>query len=235
MLLKNFNHRPHQYKYFTLLAMLVPTLFIAAASMAYRFSLVGEGIIESGGALILPTTYVLMDIITEVYGYELSKNLIWYTLVCNAVFTVVIIGIIHLPAPSNWHLKNAYTEVFTPLWRLGLSSTVGQLVGGFINIYALSKWKILLKGRYFWLRSIGASAIGEACLNTIGFLIAFIGAISLHGVFELMLASWLYKLIFAAIMAYPANLLVNLLKVVEKTDVYDVDTNFNPLASNKKA
>jgi uncharacterized PurR-regulated membrane protein YhhQ (DUF165 family) len=109
-----------------------------------------------------------------------------------------------------------------------LSGTLGLLVSSFVNIYLVSKWKILVKGRFFWLRSLGASAAGELCLSIIGFSIAFYGKIPYLNIVKLIFAAWLFKSAFTLVGIAPASFIANFLKKFEGIDVFDYTTNFNP-------
>ena len=69
-------------------------------------------------------------------------------------------AVIKLPHhPQFLSIQNAYEEVFGNLIRFVSAGFLAVLSSHFLNIYIFSKWKILLRGKYFWLRSIGASEL----------------------------------------------------------------------------
>jgi hypothetical protein len=66
----------------------------------------------SAASLIFPGTYLIIDIITEVYGYELAKQLIWQSTIFNVIFAILVGTLIQLPSPSDWILASAFNSVF---------------------------------------------------------------------------------------------------------------------------
>lgn len=70
---------------------------------------------------------------------------------------------INLPAFTKYpEYAHAYNIILHLLLRASIANAIAIAIGSFFNIYLLSKWKMLIKGKYFWLRSLGSSAIGES-------------------------------------------------------------------------
>lgn len=221
------NRKIENFGFYPVLLSLSITFFLAANVLVYRLISVPFGVF-TGGTFLLPFTYLIYDIITEVYGYQIGRKTIWYVLFCNIVFIILALLVINLPAPSSWRLDTDYTVVFSPLLRLLLSSTVGMLLGSFVNIYLISKWKMLVKGKYLWLRILGASAIGEAVLSFVGFELALAGVLPSKELFTVMLFAWIYKAIFTIIGSYPATMLAIFIRNKEGWEVDDLNKTFNP-------
>jgi uncharacterized PurR-regulated membrane protein YhhQ (DUF165 family) len=59
--------------------------------------------------------------------------------------------------------------------------------------------------------------------------VAFLGTIPLAGLVAAILAQWIFKSIYEAAATPLTYLVVNALKRHEGVDVYDRDTDFNPL------
>jgi uncharacterized PurR-regulated membrane protein YhhQ (DUF165 family) len=116
--------------------------------------------------------------------------------------------------------------------RFVLAGFVAVLSSHLINIYAFSKWKILLHGKYFWLRSICASAIGGFVLVTVIMLLGYSGTVDFHSGMIMFVSIYSLELLYACLTAWPAWLLSGFLKIREKLDVYDTSTNFNPFKFN---
>ena len=98
------------------------------------------------------------------------------------------------------------------LLRAVIAQMIGVLSGAFINIYLISKWKIMTNGRYFWLRSIGSSTIGEALMLVISVLIALTGILSLSNLIHLIMYTYLYKIFFAVVAAPFVSISATILK-----------------------
>lgn len=86
-----------------------------------------------------------------------------------------------------------------------------------------------MKGRLFWLRSLGSSVVGEAVFVVIALSMEFVGVVPLHTVLQLMAVSFLTKLLISPILVIPSAILAAIIKKIEGVEVYDYDLEFNPL------
>ncbi|OGT30989.1 MAG: hypothetical protein A3E87_06135 [Gammaproteobacteria bacterium RIFCSPHIGHO2_12_FULL_35_23] len=224
---------PKGYRLLTFMAMLYLTADLISAALCYKFVRI-HMLFFSAETLVFPFTYAITDIIAEVYGYSIARKLIWIVFLCDTLFGLTTALLVQLPSPTL-ELQHIYNFVFADLLRGSAGEVLGVLAGIFINIYAVSKLKILTGGKYFWLRSIGSSLIGEAVLVMISMPMIFLGKTSsLHDLAVLMLCSYSYKIIFAFAAAYPATLVVRALKKIEHIDTYDYNIDFNPFAIFEK-
>jgi queuosine precursor transporter len=107
------------------------------------------------------------------------------------------------------------------------------LIGAFLNAYVLTKWKILWRGRYFWLRSLFSTAFGELIFTTIVILVNYFGVFDFKNMFELGVVSFCFKIIMSVVLTVPISLFVVWLKNKEGVDIYDYHTNFNPFKADK--
>lgn len=214
-------------RFIILLAMLYVITFVIPIMLGYRMVHLGW-LLEPGGTLIFPASYFFGDIIAEVYGYQLVRQLIWSALFCQMALAIFITVVLHLPYPHYWHEEIDFQIVLGHSLRYAFASTIGNFFGEFVNAYLITKCKILLKGRFFWLRSLGSTCFGELALTIVVFIITFSGITSNAHVMQLVISAYLFKVIFAAIAVVPASYLVKFLKRAENIDVYDYSTNFNP-------
>lgn len=97
----------------------------------------------------------------------------------------------------------------------------------------ITRWKILLKGKYFLLRCLGASAIGELIFTLTAYLIEFFGVVSISHIFQLIVVSYIIKLVLNLLLSIPVASLANWLKTVEKLDTDDF--KFNPFSKLNNA
>lgn len=218
---------PAQYKCLTILTMLYMTVKLMTVVLIYKIILLGP-LSATASTLIMPFWFFLGDIIAEVYGYKVSRHVIWMTLLCQFVFAFVCFGMTQLNSPPTWLYQEAYDQVFGKLPRVAVASFLAITFGAFLNAYILSKWKILLKGKYFWLRSLGASTIGEAIFTMIAYLTEFLGVVPLSTLIQLMTISFVVKILMGPILVIPASILARIIKKIEGVDAYDYSTNFNP-------
>lgn len=212
---------------FQALSMMFLTIMLGTYVLAYKMIAI-DGYIISGGIFIFPINYAIIDIITEVYGYSQTKKLIKMSFICCLFFALVVPFLATLPPPDNWPHQSGYTYVLGNVFRFFIANTLGIIVGITINGYLISKWKIIMKGRHFWLRSIGSSAIGELITSIIADIIAFAGVTSTSGVIKLMLGIFFLKIIYSIFLAIPNSLIVTHLKIRSGFDINNNKLKFNP-------
>lgn len=203
------------------------TCLLLVVSLANRFFTLGWTL-NAGGIFVFPLTFVICDIVSEVYGYSLGRKFIWLGVLCEFMFAAIATIVVQLPPPAEWHNAEAYKTVFNPTLRYVISGVFALLVGEFINIYILVKGKIRFQGRLFWLRSIIAAALGQAMLSLIVVTAAFYGSLPSDSLLWMMLCGFLWKMLFAILLAYPTWLIIKILKKREGVDVYDYNVSFNP-------
>ena len=179
--------------------------------------------------LLFPLTYLIGDVLTEVYGYGAARRMIWLGFGCNVVAVGAIQAAIHLPAAGFWaENQAAYETVLGTTWRIFLGSLAAFLVGEFTNSFILAKLKIATRGRFLWSRTIPSTVVGQGFDSVIFSAIAFAGTgIDL---WNQIVTIWVLKTLWE-IAATPLTYgVVNALKRREAVDVYDVGTRFNPFA-----
>lgn len=217
----NFKH------IYTLLTLYI-TILLLVVILANRFVSL-YGMIQAGGIFVFPLTFLICDIVCEVYGYSLARKFIWLGVFAELFFSIIGTFEMKLPYPQHWPYSQDYTIVFYPTIRFVIASLIGLLCGEFLNIFLISKWKALLHGRYFILRSIVAISLGQMLLSIIVDFTAFFGnTISLKNLVWMMFCGWMWKMVCTLLLIYPTWIIIKFLKKSENIDVYDIKTNFNP-------
>jgi uncharacterized integral membrane protein (TIGR00697 family) len=193
-----------------------------------------RGFILPAGIIIFPLSYLFGDILTEVYGYAKSRQVIWLGFFCNLIAVVAIwLGQV-IPAASFWDGQAAYERILGYTPRLLLASFLAYLVGEFTNSYVLAKMKIATRGRWLWTRTIGSTLVGQGVDSVVFMVLAFIGTIPLLGLVSAIITQWVVKSLYEAIATPFTYWVVNYLKRYEGVDVYDHQTNFNPLTLSSR-
>jgi queuosine precursor transporter len=180
------------------------------------------------GTLLFPLTYLIGDVLTEVYGYRQARIVIWIGFLANLIAVGAIQIAIHLPPADFWEENQAaYETVLGTTWRLFLGSLAAYLVGEFTNSFILAKLKVATEGRWLWTRTISSTIVGQGLDSAIFSLIAFAGT----GVplANQIITIWVIKVAWETAATPLTYVTVDFLKRREHLDVYDVDTNFNPL------
>lgn len=218
-------------KWFVVIAAVFITSLITANIIAVKLVDV-FGFILPAGVVIFPVSYIFGDILTEVYGYRLTRFVIWLGFFCN-LLAVVAIGIAQaLPPADFWDGQQAYEAILGYTPRLLLASFIAYLIGEFANSYVLARMKILTQGRHLWMRTIGSTIVGQGLDSFVFILIAFVGTIPTAGLINAIFAQWVFKSAYEALVTPVTYAITNHLKRIEGIDTFDYDTNFNPITFN---
>jgi uncharacterized integral membrane protein (TIGR00697 family) len=182
----------------------------------------------SGGILVFPISYVLGDVLTEVYGYARARQIIWAGLAGNFFMAVVLWIVITLAPAAGWTLQDQFAAVLGLVPRIVLASVVAYWAGEFSNSFVLAKLKILTKGRALWLRTISSTMVGQAVdtalFVVIGFAAVFPGWLMLRAIWS----GWAFKVAYEAAVTPLTYMIVNWLKRREGIDTFDTRTRFTP-------
>ncbi len=179
--------------------------------------------------VIFPLSYIIGDVLTEVYGYRQARRAIWLGFMSNLVVVVAIVIAGALPAAGFWKNQEAFDLILGQTPRILAASFAAYLVGEFANAYVLAKLKIATEGRMLWLRTIGSTLIGQGLDSAIFITIAFAGVMPGGVLAELIVVQWLVKSAYEAVATPLTYGAVGFLKRKDGVDVYDRDTRFNPL------
>ncbi|HEU5281416.1 MAG TPA: queuosine precursor transporter [Gammaproteobacteria bacterium] len=185
--------------------------------------------------IFFPLTYFFDDTLTEVYGFKVSRLIIWGGLICSSIFTLLAWATVYLPASPVWdanthHGASAYELIFKGSSRIFLASILGYFFGEFLNSIILAKLKILTSGKHFFLRVIGSTAIGVGIDSIIFSNIAFFGIMPSSIIWSMVLTQYLFKLSYEIIMLPATYTITNFLKKIDQVDHYDFHTKFNPFS-----
>jgi len=178
--------------------------------------------------VIFPLSYIIGDILTEVYGYRLARRVIWLGFFCNLIAVIAIWVGQKLPPASVWGGQEAYENILGYIPQILVASFIAYLVGEFSNSFVLAKMKIKTKGRWLWMRTIGSSIIGQGLDAAIFITIAYIGRFNLSFIGTAILTHWLVKTGYETVATPFTYVVVNYLKRKETIDTFDYETNFNP-------
>jgi queuosine precursor transporter len=226
--MKNTEGSSTYSKWFVLCVSLFITCLITSNIIAVKLVHI-LGMIFPAAIFIFPISYIIGDVLTEVYGYKKARQVIWLGFVCN-LFTIIAVWVgQELPAASFWDGQKAYERILGYTPRILFASFLAYLVGEFANSYVLSKMKIATKGRWLWTRTIGSTIVGQGLDSAIFMTIAFMGSIPFTALLAAVFTQWLVKSVYEAAVTPFTYLVVNFLKRQEGIDVFDTDTKFNPL------
>ncbi len=222
---------PH-LKYFTIISSVFVSVLLVSNTVATKLFSLGP-FIFTGGILVFPISYIFGDILTEVYGYARSRKIIWTGFFC-LLFMSLVYWLVGLLTPAAvWTHQKAYESILGLVPRIVLASFVGYWAGEFSNSYVLAKMKMLTKGRYLWMRTIGSTIVGEGIDTLLFVLVAFWGVIPGATLVIAGASGYLFKVLYEILATPITYKIVGFLKRVEGCDHFDYETNFNPFRWRK--
>jgi queuosine precursor transporter len=215
------------WRFLTCAALFV-TCLLTANVIASRLIEV-RGVVLSAAIVIFPLSYVVADVLTEVWGYGPTRRVIWLGFACNALMVAAIWVGGALPAAPFWKGDAAYAEILGQTPRILLASLAAYLVGEFANAFVLAKLKIATAGRWLWLRTIGSTVVGQGLDSAVFVTLAFAGIVPAPALVGIVIAQWLVKVTYEAAATPLTYAAVWWLKSRERLDTFDYDTDFNPI------
>jgi hypothetical protein len=187
------------------------------------------------GILFFPVSYVIGDVLTEVYGFGRARRCIWTGFIALLFMAVMSWIVVALPPAPDWKGQEAYEAVFGQVPRIVFASMVAFWAGEFANSVVLAKMKVWTDGRYLWTRTIGSTVVGQGVDSVIFYPLAFLGAAGWTNdlVFKVLVTQWVLKVSWEVILTPVTYAVVGFLKRREGFDVYDVDTEFSPFGKDE--
>ena len=182
------------------------------------------------GILFFPVSYVIGDVLTEVYGYARARRVIWAGTAAVVFMAFMSWVVVALPPAPSWGNQAAYATVFGQVPRIVLASVCAFWAGEFVNSYVMARMKLWSEGRHLWMRTIGSTVLGEGVDSLIFYPLAFLGATGFTPglVITVMLTQWLLKVAWEVILTPVTYVVVATLKRAEGVDVFDRGTDFTP-------
>ena len=186
------------------------------------------------GVLFFPISYVIGDILTEVYGYAHARRCIWVGFAALVFMAFMSWVVVKMPPAADWGNQEAYNTIFGQVPRIVMASIIAFWCGEFVNSFVLAKMKIWTEGKALWTRTIGSTVVGQGVDSALFYPIAFLGAegFSTELVITLSLTQWGLKVLVEVVLTPFTYLVVNFLKRREGVEVFDSDTDFSPFAKS---
>jgi len=162
---------------------------------------VGGGIFTDGGAFLFPLTYIVGDVLAEVYGLRQARRAIWVGFALGALASVTFLAVGAAPPGPGYENQEAFVAVLGFVPRIVIASLAGYLAGQMLNAYVVVKIKERTKERHLWARLIGSTVVGEFADTALFCFIAFVGVFpTWGGLISYAVAGYVYKVMVEVIM-----------------------------------
>jgi len=227
----------HRFKYYDFAmaatcVIIVCSNIIGAGKAATMF-----GFTFGAGVLFFPLSYVLGDVMTEVYGYARARRVIWAGFAA-AAFAAGMAAVITAMPPAGWwnedlggiDKQTAFALNFGQAPRIVAASCLAIWGGEMANAFVMARMKVASGGKHLWQRTIGSTIVGQGVDSIIFYPLAFLGVWTLEGVVTVMATNYILKVAWEAVLTPVTYRIVGFLKRAEGVDVYDKDTAFTPFS-----
>ena len=191
-------------------------------------------IITDGGAILFPISYILGDVLTEIYGYKYARRAIWVGLGVMLLAVLCFTIVRYMPPAPEYTAQASYEAVLGFFPRIVAASLAAFLTGSFLNSFVLAKLKIKTKGKKLWLRLIGSTVVGELCDTVVFAFVAFGGILQGMNMLTYILIGWIFKTVVEIVFLPITYRVIDKMKQVEKVDAYDDKTKFTPFSVDLK-
>ena len=185
------------------LASLFVTALVVCNLIANKFVTVDLGFktfIVSAGILPYPITFLITDLLSEIYGKKKTDQVVFVGLAAS-IFVLFLLWLgnqfsaIDLSPVSD----EQYTSVFQNSKKVIFASMLAYLSAQFVDIRLYHFWKNLTKGKHLWIRNNFSTILSQLLDTTLVVGILFIGSLSNETILEMIRDGWLFKVICALI------------------------------------
>ena len=188
--------------YIVLVGIFIASL-ITCNLIANKFVTVDLGFkvfIVSAGILPYPLTFLVTDLISEIYGQK-RANLVVFSGFIASMFVLLFLwlGGQFNAIPSSIVGDETYNSVFQNAWRIIAASMIAYLFAQFVDVRIFHFWKKLTNGKHLWLRNNGSTVASQLIDTTLVVCILFLGVWNGDQIFQAIIDGWLFKMLMAFI------------------------------------
>lgn len=224
--LQNNPKETFRYNYLLGIAMAYMMFMILSGITVYKPVQIGIFIFPAA-VLVTPFIYSLSNVVTEVYGYPVARNMLWWFIIVSAVFSTTGYLLSHAPSPQSFHNPEAFNLILGNMPLIFIAGTIGSLIGISFNNYVVSKYKIYLGGKKYPLRSILSTVGGEIVYNLTAYPIMFYGHLTMHQFINVFFCVTFFKLGTTGLIWPFECYFANFLKIKEGVNVFDYKVKYN--------
>ncbi len=219
-------NQPH--KYLMIFAMLWVTVLIVGTFTSLKTFYIGN-MVFSVGAIAYPFVYIFADIFTEVYGYRVTRKVVWTGFSCMLLASILAFIYSIIPNPS-FEMNDAYNAIFKASPIVAIGFIVAFFCGELTNSYIVAKMKLITKEKFLNTRLVLSTFFGQTVDNSIAFFTAFYfaGWFKLPEIVPLIVTTVAFCTVWEILALPITRKVIKIVKHKEGLDVYDHGTNFNP-------
>jgi uncharacterized integral membrane protein (TIGR00697 family) len=181
----------------------------------------------TAGLIVFPVSYIINDVVCEVWGYGRTRMLIWLGFAMNFFFVTMGAIADWIPGASYWNGDEGFHQIFGLAPRIAGASFLAFICGSFINAYIMSRMKLSSNGKNFSARAVLSTIGGELTDSIIFFPLALGGVIPWEEMPLLVITQVTLKTVYEIIVLPVTIRVVKFTKAHDQEDVYDNGMVYN--------
>jgi uncharacterized integral membrane protein (TIGR00697 family) len=193
------------------LASLFTTCLLIANILSVKLISIG-GWVFPAGVIAYPLTFLITDVISELYGRKIASKIIWAGFGANLLMVVFVFGGKVLPPAPFWESQAAYETIMGIVPRIVVASMTAYLVSQHYDVFAFHYWRRKTKAKYLWLRNNASTMVSQGLDTGLFITLAFWGIVPTNILVNMLLTQYVIKLIIAVCDTPFCYLLVVLLR-----------------------
>lgn len=186
---------------FIYLSMTFVVCLLLSNILAAKMLAIGKFSITAG-TLVFPISYIINDVLSEVYGYKKTKNIVLAGFILQLFMIIVFEVAIYLPAPAWFENSDEFALILGSTPRIAVAGLISYLFGSLVNAKVLVKMRDKSE-KYFGIRAVLSTLFGETVDSMIFVPAAFFGTMPnkeiLTMILSLITLKTLYETIFLPI------------------------------------
>lgn len=171
-------------------------------------------LIFDGCAILFPFTYVLGDVLSEVYGLRRARRAIIVGFVMTGIASLTYLAVARATPVEGFE---AWATVLGPVPRIAVAGLAGFFAGQLLNAVVLVRIKERMAEKALWLRLVVSTLVGELADTLLFCIIAFGGTISAAEMVNYTATGYVYKCLVEVVMLPVTYLVIRRLKRAEPT------------------
>jgi len=169
------------------------TFLVVANIITVKLVAVGGWVVPAG-VIVYPFTFLLTDVIAELYGRRTATRVVWTGFAVSLAMVAFIYLAGLLPPAAFWDGQPAFSATLGMVPRIVAASMVAYLVSQHHDVFAFHFWRRQTGGRRLWLRNNASTMVSQAADTAIFISLAFWGTVPGGVLLNMMLTQYLVKL-----------------------------------------
>jgi hypothetical protein len=155
---------------------------------------------QSVGLLPYPITFIVTDIISELFGKKKANQVVTAGLIASLFMLLIVTVSDGVPSAPFGVGSEVFSKVFGLSSAAVFASMMAYLFAQYVDVRLFHFWKTLTKGKHLWLRN-NASTMFSQLIDTavVLFLLCYFSVIEWEMFYQLLLNGFLFKVLFAAL------------------------------------